>query len=431
LVDKAVVVGLVTGIAFITLLSSIGNTFFTSVLYPPAKLEAADRQVSESDESILLRRLADHQYEYRVSIATLSSDPGAEKEILFSRSANFGESFSEPVNLSNTTTLSISPAIVSDDENVYAIWFELPDTQDRYRSYFRASHDYGETFGKTMDLSIGKVSLAVREIKAVQNMVFIAGEDRQTGSKIYFRFSEDNGRSFSDAYLISNSANYGAYVEMVPSTDGKMLFLVWVEYINGSRQVMFRSITFSSDHEEVAVNEMNRIMRLSYPNEIAEEPLVVTTEKNVYVGWLSSEPYRPSEYDASGNPAVLKPKTVMFRSSNDGGYTFGNAWTLSSNVFQSHSMKMAAEGDHVYVVWNGYSPHTGSNVFYRQSADGGQTFARTHYLLSDYTQYPSPVLVVSGDIVYLSGQAFGVQGRTFVISYDGGRTFTNRIAAEP
>lgn len=429
MVDKAVAVGLVTGIAFTTLLSSIGNTFFTSVLSPPTKLEAADRQVPESEESMLLRRLADHQYEYHVSSATVSSDPGAQAEILFSRSTDFRESFSEPMNLSNTTSLSIFPTVVSDNQNVYAVWHELPDAQDRYRSYFRTSNDYGETFGETIDLSAGNVSLAVREIKALQNIVFIAGEDRQTGSRIYFRFSADNGRSFSDAYLISNSANYGAFVRMAPSNDGKMLFFVWLEFINGSRQVMFRPITFSSDNGEVTVNEMSRIMRLSSPKEIAEKPLVITKENNVYVGWLSSEPYRPNEYDASGNPTVLKPNTVMFRSSNDGGLTFGNAWTLSSNVFQSYGLVMSAELDHVYVVWEGYSPHTRTNVFFRQSVDGGQSFERTYYLLSHYTQNPNPVLVVSGDIVYLSGQAFGVQGRTFVISYDAGKTFTNRIAS--
>lgn len=90
---------------------------------------------------------------------------------------------------------------------------------------------------------------------------------------------------------------------------------------------------------------------------------IAASGDNVYIVW---EDNTPGNFD------------VMFRTSADRGATFGTAINLSSNSGSSRFPRIAASGDHVYVVWE---DSTSGDVLFRASADRGATF--------------SPVLTVS------------------------------------
>jgi hypothetical protein len=84
---------------------------------------------------------------------------------------------------------------------------------------------------------------------------------------------------------------------------------------------------------------------------------------NVYVVWWTNR---------SGN------WEVMFRTSNDGGATFGDRINLSNSPdTQSQTAEILAVGDSVFVSWwelnENVHPHTNESVL-RVSSDAGQTF---------------------------------------------------------
>jgi hypothetical protein len=84
---------------------------------------------------------------------------------------------------------------------------------------------------------------------------------------------------------------------------------------------------------------------------------------NVYVVWWTNR---------SGN------WEVMFRTSTDGGQTFGDKINLSNSPdTQSQTAEILAFGDNVYVTWwelnENVHPHTNESVL-RVSTDAGQTF---------------------------------------------------------
>ena len=88
---------------------------------------------------------------------------------------------------------------------------------------------------------------------------------------------------------------------------------------------------------------------------------VVVSGDNIYVAWWTNN-------TENGN------EEVMFRSSNDGGETFGDKINLSnSSEADSWRVEIAAEGADVVVTW-WETNQTSDTPVARLSIDGGQTF---------------------------------------------------------
>jgi hypothetical protein len=92
----------------------------------------------------------------------------------------------------------------------------------------------------------------------------------------------------------------------------------------------------------------------------SKAPVVVSGD-NIYVAWWTNN-------TENGN------EEVMFRSSNDGGETFGDKVNLSNTTdADSWRVEIAAEGADVVVSW-WETNQTSDTPVARLSTDGGQTF---------------------------------------------------------
>jgi hypothetical protein len=92
----------------------------------------------------------------------------------------------------------------------------------------------------------------------------------------------------------------------------------------------------------------------------SKAPVAVSGD-NIYVAWWTNN-------TENGN------EEVMFRSSNDGGETFGDKINLSnSSEADSWRVEIAAEGADVIVSW-WETNQTSDTPVARISTDGGQTF---------------------------------------------------------
>jgi hypothetical protein len=86
---------------------------------------------------------------------------------------------------------------------------------------------------------------------------------------------------------------------------------------------------------------------------------IATSGENVYIAWWTNE---------TGNDEV------MFRSSNNGGSTFGDKMNLSNTTdTDSQDVEIDAEGDNVAVTWWERNS-TQNEPMVRMSTDNGQTF---------------------------------------------------------
>jgi len=93
---------------------------------------------------------------------------------------------------------------------------------------------------------------------------------------------------------------------------------------------------------------------------IASAPVAITGD-NIYVAWWT-------------NKTANQNEEVMFRSSTDGGATFGDKIDLSNTTdADSERVEIAAEGADVVVTW-WETNQTSDTPVARLSSDGGQTF---------------------------------------------------------
>jgi hypothetical protein len=150
-------------------------------------------------------------------------------------------------------------------------------------------------------------------------------------------------------------------------------------------------------------------------------PLVASSGNNVYVTWQDN---------VFGHNKHLN-YDILFKSSSDGGHTFGDVINLSNNSGFSEHPQISVNGNNVYVVW---ADNTGLNrdIYITSSSDGGHTFGDVINLSNNAADSHTQEIAVLGKSVYVVWQDTqknqnGNSGISFTSSSDGGHTFGDVI----
>jgi hypothetical protein len=161
-----------------------------------------------------------------------------------------------------------------------------------------------------------------------------------------------------------------------------------------------------------------------------EHPQIAPYDNKVYAVWAD---------DTSGNREVL-----FTRSLEDGadsltrnieiGANFERIKNLSNNTSDSFNREIAVFGDNVYVVWVDRGEDGSTNILFRASADGGQTFGSTVNVSNNANEETFPKVGAYEENVYIAWNVIDEasegsenQGLFFVRSLDQGNTFRNAI----
>jgi hypothetical protein len=153
----------------------------------------------------------------------------------------------------------------------------------------------------------------------------------------------------------------------------------------------------------------------------SERPDIAVAGDNIYAVWQD---------DTSGQ------QQVMFAKSTDGGATFGKPVAISRSQEGgfSNAPDIAISGDNVYVVWADYNSEELAAVAFRSSTDGGKTFGNVTVLGNHTGEVPDPQVVAQGDGIYVSWVAGAVEEFTgnlmLAESTDGGSTFESKLVGE-
>ena len=126
--------------------------------------------------------------------------PGmAETDIVFAFSTDNGQTFSPPIKLNNDTSDFSDPQISSSGNNVYVVWegdSTLAGGDDDI--FFAFSINNGQTFSPPVNLSESTEDTFDPQISSSGNNVYVVWEDFAPGNAdILFAFSTDNGQTFS------------------------------------------------------------------------------------------------------------------------------------------------------------------------------------------------------------------------------------------
>ena len=253
-------------------------------------------------------------------------------EIFFARSTDGGETFSVPINLSNSIAgdgkgrltrrrwhngsldLAMGP-----EGDLYAAWTEYEGNL-----WFSRSADRGETFSDPLRIAGGDdakpargPSLAVDAEGAVY-LAWSVGEDK--AADIRFAKSVDHGRTFGEPRIVFESGGHSDAPKI--AVDGKgTVHLVYAESPAGPFERYHIRYTRLTDGErtveeprEISSPQTERFESLSFP------ALSLDGEDNIYVIW--------ELFPSLGN----YPRGLGLTHSSDGGRTFASPSVIPGSV---------------------------------------------------------------------------------------------------
>jgi hypothetical protein len=242
------------------------------------------------------------------------------KEVFFRKSLNYGDSFSDTVNLSNSNDDSLDPHMIinHDGSMIYVVWTECDIRNDDpiCRIVFTRSLDQGNTFTVPK-----KVSDTVPSPKLA------------TSYPIHNSESKSNA---SDPHIFNNATvqkeNYSINPSIFATFDGKKVYVLWDEDLFGTgRSEIF--LTVSNDYGK-SFNSTINVSNTSGISRLAQGELV---GEDLYVVW--------SDTLEDNNKFDIMLRKIDARN------VLGKVINLSNNAANSISPFLLVRNNTIIVAW--------------------------------------------------------------------------------
>ncbi|MGI0040813.1 MAG: sialidase family protein [Nitrosopumilaceae archaeon] len=207
-----------------------GQTFeFTNISNTPGKISWNPRiRVDESNVYVVWNEMT-----------------GKASDIFFSASNDNGNFFGDPINVSNNPLESLDAGIAVNENKIYLIWNQK--TSDSSDIFFSTSADNGNEFSKPINLSKSKdVSQIIRDtqIALSGDKIFVVWYDEtEYGSDVFFTKSVDGGLTFSNPINLSQTNARSELPQIVASNEN--VFIVWQDFSQGNGDIFLRESTDS------------------------------------------------------------------------------------------------------------------------------------------------------------------------------------------
>jgi hypothetical protein len=302
------------------------------------------------------------------------------KEILFARSIDNGTTFSEAINLSNTTnTNSRNLEIAAFENNVYAVWLD-EDEQGNGIILFKASNDGGETFSTAIaiarninnnnDFTLPKVAAYGDNVYVAWNAVAYSSNAQGEGeimTDLLYVKSSDQGNTFSAPIKLNNNGEKVGEAQLAAYNNA--VYVVWGSspYDHITSNLFFMKSTDNGNTFSNATEVKND----NFVNPSNVEIVVVGNNNSEGNGGqsLSSSPsseqvQEPQLYITGQVPLSDQNEEIFLASSSDNGDTFNQITTnLSNNSEFSECSSIAASANNIYVIWQDRTPGNNEALF--------------------------------------------------------------------
>jgi plastocyanin len=330
-------------------------------------------------------------FNYPPILATFGSDVyvvwthevNGEASVGFRASHDNGATFDVLKNLGDSTS-SYSPLdIAAYDNNVYIVFDRFGESETE--KVIRTSHNRGVTFGEPFIFSTGPCGGTEPHVSAWENHVYLTAQDPcEPHPDLLFRVSHNNGTSFSKPLYLGDESQ-----QVKIASNGSFVYIVWNE---NTQDVNFR---MSSDYGETfsPTKALEGVVDISNPY----PDITLSGNRDVYVTWFANT-FSTDDVETH----------VFFIASHDNGQTFGPLKQLDSHLDYSIDAKVAAAGEHVFVVWQNESAEwhpSGSEVMLKRSEDGGASFGERVVIdgdTGDSLGFAKLSLIAKDDSVYIS-----------------------------
>jgi hypothetical protein len=219
-----------------------GNDFsITRVLSQENEVNANSPQLSISESAI---------YVIWEDNSRSGNNSSKNFDLLFRVGTDGGSTFTNTKILTKNPGGSFDPHTATSRENMYAVWEDNTagdDTSINWEVRFRGVLSNGENTTDTKILSenIGEVA-DFAQIAASESNLYVVWSDLFIRTypgmfEIFFTFSKDEGRNFSQA--VNLSSNQGSSVSPCIAASEDYAFIVWSDTTTGNGDIYFRSVS--------------------------------------------------------------------------------------------------------------------------------------------------------------------------------------------
>ncbi|TLX91468.1 MAG: hypothetical protein E6K94_03525 [Thaumarchaeota archaeon] len=242
------------------------------------------------------------------------------KEVYFRKSSNYGDSFGDTVNLSNTDDDSLDPHITTshDGSTIYIVWTECDIKEDDpiCRIAFTKSLDKGNTF--TIPKNVSDTTQFLKRKTSYHT------QDSESKS--------NNPQSYPIKSTTGEKENYSINPSVFTTFDGKIVYVLWEEdLLSTGRTEVFLGV--SNDYGKSFSSTIN-VSNTSGVSRLAQGQLV---DEDLYVVWSDTL----DQYDKFN---------VMLKKVSSKNLS-GKAINLSNNSGNSVSPSLLIKDDRIFTAW--------------------------------------------------------------------------------
>jgi hypothetical protein len=326
-------------------------------------------------------------------------------DIYIKKSIDGGLTFSKEINLSNNPGFSEHPQIAISGNNVYIAWIDDNTSSSQSTKIsknkeilFRKSIDGGNTFDKIINLSNSSNADSYnQEIAAAENNVYIVWQDipgqtadydtasginadkngdrsnisDKKNSSIILRASTDGGDTFEKVKSLSNTV-FESYPKITAFENSA--YVVWnvgiigdVYHDDNSSNNIHNGIFFTKSLDNG--NSFSDTIKLNSDWNSIGESQIAAYGNNVYVVW-------------GGNPDEKVVGNMFFVKSSDNGNSFHQPISLTDEKDSLNVEVIADKSNIVYVAWQALLPDGNEEILLKKSSDNGATFTNINENIS-------------------------------------------------
>jgi hypothetical protein len=325
-------------------------------------------------------------------------------DVLFSKSTDGGSTFTSPLNLSETIYgQSGYAAFAQSGKDVYVVWqSSLSGTAD---VFLAKSSDGGSSFEKPVVISDTTKLAAFPQVSVSDNHVYFAWLEKSdnNSTNIVFAKSDDKASSANiPLYLTHNLVGNSGIPKLVAT--GNQVYLAWEDNSKGNYDV------FLSKSDDYGAS-FHLPIDMSTSTGQSGTPEIIISKDNVYTVWMDN---------SSGNYDIL------FAKSTDGGKSFGTPVNISHQHADSGYPQFAVNGNNIYVTWTQTITSTNYDIFFAKSTNNGDTFDAPINISNNIGASGWPKIASDGNI-YISwvDSSPGKFDVLITKSSNGGVTFDN------
>jgi hypothetical protein len=220
-------------------------------------------------------------------------EPGL--KVVYLRSIDQGETFTQPLVLSGASTTALEPEIaVGPDDGINVVWQDQDSGVSEIR--FARSTDQGLTFSAAKRVSTGEGNAIEPQIVAdSEGRLNVVWVDESSGSaQAYFSRSTDHGETFSEPVNVSNKPDANIH-KPVAAVFGNTVYIAYQDgdlfgEDNGDRQVYLAT----SNDAGLTFEEGRKVSRADGQCGRAHSPaMVVDSSGTLHIVWIDASVVRP------------------------------------------------------------------------------------------------------------------------------------------